>query len=118
MGEQNLATVRRFWNSINARDVDAYLATFAEGAVAFDPVNGPPLRTSEERRAFMEGLLANFPGIEAKIDFATPCGDHVAAKWTVNATTGAGDEVRIEGIDVYRHAADGRIAEMWGYFQM
>ena len=118
MAEQNVATVRRFWDSINARDVDAYLATFAEGAVANDPVNGPPLRSSEERRAFMEGLLGNFPELQAALDFVTPCGDHTAAKWTVDARTGEGDAVRIEGIDVYRHASDGRIAEMWGYFQM
>ena len=118
MGERNLATVRRFWESINARDVDAYLATFADGAVAYDPVSGPPLRTSEERRAFLEGLLASFSQLAASIEFATPCGDQTAAKWTVNATSAAGDAVRIEGIDVYRHAGDGRIAEMWGYFEI
>jgi steroid delta-isomerase len=118
MTEQNLATVRSFWNSINNRDVEGYLGTFTEDGIAYDPVNGPPLRTSAERRAFMEGLLASFSTLQANIDFATPCGDHSAAKWTVDATTTAGDPVRIEGIDVYRHAPDGRIEEMWGYFQM
>ena len=118
MAEQNLATVRRFWKSIGDGDVEAYLATFAEGAVAHDPVNGPALRTRDERRAFIEGLLASFSRIDAKIDFITPCGDYTAAKWTVEATTSAGEPARIEGIDVYRHSPHGLIDEMWGYFQM
>jgi hypothetical protein len=110
--------VRRFWECIGNRDVEGYLATFAEGAIAYDPVNGPPLSSTDDRRAFIEGMLGNFPKIEARIDFLTPCGDHVAAKWTVDAVTNSGDAARIEGIDTYRHAADGRISEMWGYFQI
>ena len=118
MSDANLATVRRFWDALNARDVDAYLATFTEDGVAHDPVTRPPLRTSDERRAFLQGMLDTFSDVSAGIDYLTPCGDSTAVKWTIDATTTGGDPVRIEGIDIYRHAADGRIAEMWGYFQM
>ena len=118
MAEQNIAVVRGFWEAIGNRDVEAYLATFADGAVAHDPVNGPPLATTDERRAFMQGLLSNFSTINPAIDYMTPCGDHTAVKWTVKATTQSGDSVKIEGIDVYRHADDGLISEMWGYFEL
>ena len=118
MSDANLATVRRFWDSIDRGDVDGYLATFTEDAVAYDPANGPPLASEEERRAFMEGLLGGFSRLSAKLDFLTPCGDRSAAKWTVDATTKAGDPVHLEGIDTYLHAADGRIRQMWGYFEM
>ena len=118
MSAQNIATVRRFWDSINSKDVDGYLATFADDAIAFDPADQPPLTTREARKQFMEGLLAGFSDINAQLDFVTPCGDNTAAKWTVTGQATSGEPVRIEGIDVYRHADDGRISEMRGYFQM
>ena len=46
----------------------------------------------------------------------TVCGDHSASKWTVVGTMAEDQDVVITGIDVIRHAADGRIEEMWGYF--
>ena len=118
MSDRNIATVRRFWDSINDRDVEGYLSTFAEDGIAHDPADKPPLRSSEERRSFMEGLLGGFSRLHADLDFVTPCGDSSAVKWTVKATTTSGDDVQLEGIDIYRHAPDGRIREMWGYFQM
>ena len=118
MSEANLATVRRFWDSINNKDVDSYLATFADGAVAYDPVDQPPLKTAEERRDFMQGLLGGFSEIDAHLDFVTPCGNSTAAKWTVKGRTTSGEPVHLEGIDVYDHAPDGRLSEMRGYFQM
>ncbi len=118
MSETNVATVRRFWDSINNKDVEGYLGTFAEDAVAYDPADQPPLKTSDERRQFMQGLLGGFSEIDAKLDFVTPCGTSTAAKWTVTGRTTSGDPVRIEGIDVYEHAPDGRLTEMRGYFQM
>jgi len=71
MSEQNVATVRRFWDSINSKDVEGYLATFADEAVAFDPANQPPLTTREDRKRFMEGLLGGFSQIDARLDFVT-----------------------------------------------
>lgn len=117
MLEQNIATVRRFWDSINNKDVDGYLGTFAEDAIAFDPANQPPLTTREARKQFMEGLLGSFSQIDAELDFVTPCGDSTAAKWTVTGQSTSGEPVRLEGIDVYEHADDGRIGEMRGYSQ-
>ncbi|QTH20718.1 nuclear transport factor 2 family protein [Rhizorhabdus wittichii] len=114
--EKNLVTVRRFWDAIGSGDVDAYLATFAPGAVARDPVNRPPLETDEQRRAYLEGVLGAFSDIRVATDFVTSCGDHTASKWTLTAKGGDGSDVRLEGIDVARHAEDGRIAELWGFF--
>lgn len=118
MSDQNIATVRRFWSSIKNKDVDGYLSTFAEDGIAYDPADKPPLRSTEERRNFMEGLLAAFAELDAKIDFITPCGNCTAAKWTVNGRTPGGEDVHLEGIDIYEHDADGRVKEMRGYFQM
>jgi steroid Delta-isomerase len=118
MSELNLATVWRFWDSINNRDVEAYLATFAEDAVAYDPADKPPLQTDDERRQFMDELLSSFSEIQARIDFITPCGKSSAAKWTVTGRSTSGEAVHIEGIDTYEHTADGRLKEMRGYFKM
>ena len=114
--EKNQATIRRFWKAIASRDVDAYLATFAPGAVARDPVSQPALETVDQRRAYLEGVLAGLAEIETRIDFLTTCGDHSATKWTVLAKAADGSDVRIEGIDTARHDVEGLIAELWGYF--
>jgi ketosteroid isomerase-like protein len=114
--EKNLATIHRFWAAIAAGDVDGYLATFAPGAVARDPVNRPPLETDEQRRGYLEGVLSALSEIKASTDFVTTCGDHTASKWTLTAKAADGSDVRLEGIDVARHDADGKIAELWGFF--
>jgi len=113
---RNLAVVREFWRAIAAMDVDAYLELFADDAVSRDPVNKPAQMTSEERRANIEAVLGGFAGIRAAIEYVTPCGAHTASKWTLVGTTPEKEKVVIEGIDVIRHAEDGRIAEIWGYF--
>ena len=118
MSDSNLATVRRFWDSISNRDVAGYLATFVDDGIAYDPANKPPLRTEAERREFMEGLLSGFSKVNATLDFITPCGNSTAAKWTVSGRSTSGGPIHLEGIDVYEHAPDGRIQEMRGYFQM
>ena len=112
----NEATVKAFWTAMGKRDIEGYLAVFAEGAVAYDPVNKPPARTQAERRAFMQGVFDGFARIDASIDFMTHCGDHTATKWTVLGVTPGGDKVTIEGVDVVRHDDSGKIVELWGYF--
>ena len=115
--EKNKAIIHRFWDAIGARDVDAYLATFAPGAVARDPVSQPPLETEAQRRAYLEGILGGLEDIRVSIDFLTSCGDHTASKWTVKAKPAAdGSDVVLEGIDTARHDADGLIVELYGYF--
>lgn len=112
----NLAVVREFWRAIAARDVDAYLQLFAEGAVSHDPVNKSAQKTDAERRANMTATLGGFKSVTAALEYVTACGDHTANKWKLVGTTPDGSNVVIEGIDVIRHADDGRIAEIWGYF--
>ncbi|WP_265570685.1 nuclear transport factor 2 family protein [Sphingomicrobium nitratireducens] len=114
----NVQTVQAFWRAIAARDVDAYLDTFAADAVAHDPANGPALDSREARREFMENLLAGFDEIETTIDFVTPCGDRLtAAKWTVRGTSQEGQPIHLEGIDTYEHDRDGKLVAMKGYFE-
>ena len=117
MTASNFAAVERFWDSINARDVEGYLATFTETAVAYDPYSAPPLSSESARRAHLSGLLEIFPELEATLDFVCALADRTAVKWRVNARGVDGRAVTLEGIDIYRHAPDGRIAEMWGYFE-
>ncbi|HKR17547.1 nuclear transport factor 2 family protein [Rhizorhapis sp.] len=112
---RNKATIERFWSAVNEGDVDAILATFAEGAIARDPVDKPPLETSEQRRAHFAGVLASFKNLSAVPEFTTVCGDHSATKWTLTGSTQNGTEVAIEGIDVARHDSNGLIVELWGY---
>ena len=113
--EANKATIHRFWAAVGNRDVEGYLSTFAPGAIARDPVNQPPLETTEQRRAYLEGVFAAVSDIAVSIDFLTTCGDHSPAQWSLNGKGADGSAIAMEGIDVARHDADGRIAELWGY---
>lgn len=113
--DRNKATVQRFWSAVNEGDVEAILATFAEGAIARDPVDKPPLETNEQRRAHFGGVLASFSNLSAIPEFTTICGDHSATKWAIKGTTQDGTTVAIEGIDVARHDENGLIVELWGY---
>ena len=115
--EKNIATIRKFWDCVSARDIDAYMTVFTKDAVAHDPINKPTLKTAEERKSYMQGVFDAFATIKVTIDYITPCGDNYTAnKWTVVGTPAGGDPVTIEGIDVARHDEKGLIAEIWGYF--
>lgn len=113
--QKNISVVHDFWNVVSAKDIEGYLDLFTDEAVAYDPVNKPPQRTREQRRANMQGVFDSFGKIEAKVDFVTTCGNRTVNKWTVVGTT-PGGEVTIEGVDVMKHDISGKIDEMWGYF--
>jgi steroid delta-isomerase len=115
MSDQNIEMVQRYWAAINARDVEGYLATFADDAVAHDPVGGAPLCSPEERRKFIQNLFGKFAQLRFTLDFLTAAGDSTAAKWTLSACTAEAALVQMEGIDTYRHGADGRIERLWAY---
>jgi steroid delta-isomerase len=115
MAGVNGEMVARYWAAINARDVEGYLATFADDAIAHDPVGGKPLHTTDERRAFIEKLFAKFARLRFATDFVTAAGDSTAVKWTLAACTAEAVLVQMEGIDIFRHAADGRIERLWAY---
>jgi|GEM_PF-4495894 len=115
MPDRNLATVKRYWDAINAGDAEAYLRTFSDDGVAHDPANKPPLRTAAQRRTFIEGLFDKFPTRRFTIDFVTACGDATAAKWSLAAIGSDGSLVVTQGIDIYHHRHDGLITAMWAY---
>ena len=114
--EKNKAVIAKFWESVQARDIEAYLALFTAQAIAHDPVNKPPLRSSDARRAYMQGVFDSFTTIKASVDYITTCGNRTANKWTVLGTTADGTEVTIDGIDIAKHDDSGLIDEIWGYF--
>ena len=115
VASRNRATVQRFWDAVNSGDVETILATFAEGAVARDPIDKPPLETEEQRREHFAGVLASFKTLLAVPQFVTICGDHSATKWSIEGTGQDGTVVALEGIDVARHDGDGLIVELWGF---
>ncbi len=114
--EVNIGVITKFWESVESKDIDAYLSLFTERAIAHDPVNKPSLRSAEARRNNMQGVFDSFETIKVTVDYITTCGNRTANKWTVIGTTADGSEVTIEGIDIAKHDDNGLIDEMWGYF--
>ena len=57
-----------------------------------------PLVGAEQFRRYAEGLMSLFSAMEVEIDYAIEQGEHVAARWTVRATTEGGRPVTFQGI--------------------
>lgn len=106
-----------YFASIAARDPQRIASNFAEDGVIEDPV-GSPVRHGRDGVAglFASGVAALASHVEIEVLAAFPCGNTIAAHWTMKARGKAGREVKAEGIDVLLVDAQGVIARAEGYW--
>ena len=122
MSEQNKAVAMRFFETWNARDLDAFDEFIAPDAVEHDPQNpfremrgpeGAKRNASMYHAAFSDGRFE----VHEQIAEA----DLVVTRWTAMGTNDGelmgmsptGKSVKIEGIGIDR-IADGKVVESWG----
>lgn len=90
-----IEVVKRHFDAWNRRDVDAIVATFAEGGTYTTPIAGHGL-TGEAVRRFARGIFTTFPDVSFEIvSIGDLGGGLVATQWLGRATnTGplAGDQ--------------------------
>lgn len=101
--------VQRQVNAYNARDVDAFVATYAENAELF---NHPNELISTGRDALLRDyaqLFAQAPNLHAEISEQMTMGDYVIARERV---TGLPDGATIEAVVIYR-VRHGLIDAVW-----
>jgi ketosteroid isomerase-like protein len=107
--------VERYAAAVSARDVDAVVSLFAEGAVQRDPATAPPNVGREAIATFLgNGVGASTATLFEPLAVHT-AGDHVAIDFKVTVTLGTGTMV-IEGIEVFTVDADGLIAGVTAYW--
>ncbi|HEX5369801.1 MAG TPA: ester cyclase [Dehalococcoidia bacterium] len=119
--EANKALVRRYFEIIDAGDVERIDEVLAPDFVSHSPpYPGLPENLDGVRRGWAMSLAA-FTGYSHVIEQQVAEGDRVATLTTASGThtgeyrglAGTGRQVSIQGISIHR-IAGGRIAEHWG----
>ena len=108
--------VRGYFLAIRAMDADAFANAFAENGTTNDPMGAPPIRGRDALREFFQSICKNFESVVLTEDEVFVAGDGAAVKWTGHGTSINGKEVNFEGIDVFEVSEDGKIQNVWAYW--
>jgi steroid delta-isomerase len=108
--------VRAYFLAIRAMDADAFANTFAENGTTCDPMGAPPITGRDALREFFQAICKNFNSVALTEEQVFVAGNGAAVKWTGQGTSINGKEVKFEGIDVFEISEDGKIQNVWAYW--
>lgn len=108
--------VRAYFLAIRAMDAEAFANTFAEDGTTHDPIDAPPITGRESIAEFMASICRNFKSVSLDEESIFVAGNGAAVKWTGKGTSTSGKEIRFEGIDVFEVNAEGKIQNVWAYW--
>jgi len=119
----NTATLRRMYDLINARDIDAFGDCLADDFVEHEELpGGDPTRNGV--KDFFRMQIAAFPDLAMTVQDVIDGGDTVVARVQFTGThqgefmgmPATGRRVDVPLIDIMRFADDGLVREHWGVF--
>lgn len=108
--------VRGYFLAIRAMDAEAFANTFAEDGTTCDPIGAPPITGRDGIRQFFQSICDNFRSVTLDEESIFVAGNGAAVKWIGKGTSTQGKEVKFEGIDVFEVNADGKIQNVWAYW--
>ena len=108
--------VRAYFLAIRAMDAQAFANTFAENGTTCDPMGTPPISGRDGIREFLSSICKNFKSVGLTEESIFVAGNGAAVKWTGKGTSASGKEVKFEGIDVFEINQDGKIQNVWAYW--
>jgi steroid Delta-isomerase len=108
--------VKAYFEAIRAMDQKAWVNTFAEDAVSYDPVGAPPTQGHQKLGEFFQAITAAFKKVGLTEDQVFIAANSAAVKWTGRGTSKQGNEVHFEGIDVFEINEDGKIETLRAYW--
>lgn len=108
--------VKAYFAATRAMDQQAWINTFAEDAVSYDPVGAQPTRGHEKLGEFFQTITAPFKEVGLTAEQVFVAGNSAAVKWTGRGVSKQGRKVRFEGIDVFEVNEDGRIQTLYAYW--
>jgi len=108
--------VRGYFLAIRAMDAEAFANAFAEDGTTCDPMGAPPIVGRDGIREFFNSICKNFKSVGLTEDSVFVAGNGAAVKWTGKGTSTTGREVNFEGIDVFEVNQDGKIQNVWAYW--
>ena len=115
------ATMRRFFEHVNAGDVDGFIGLLADDFVEHEVIEGfPP--TKDGVRQFFTAYIAAFPDLRMEAEDVIASGDKAVARVRITGThqgelmgiPPTGKSIDIQGIDIVRFGGDGKAVEHWG----
>ena len=108
--------VKAYFETIRAMDQRAWVNTFAEDAVTYDPVGAPPTKGHQKLGEFFQTITAAFKEVGLTEDQVFIAGNGAAVKWTGRGVSKQGRTVHFEGIDVFAVNEAGRIQSLHAYW--
>ncbi|HKP45468.1 MAG TPA: nuclear transport factor 2 family protein [Pyrinomonadaceae bacterium] len=109
-------TVKEYFAALRAMDQQAWVNTFAEDGISYDPVGAPPNRGHQKLGEFFQTVMAAFKEVGLTEDQIFIAGNSAAVKWTGKGTSKEGRAVRFEGIDVFTINESGKIQTLYAYW--
>ena len=109
-------TVAAHFAAIRAMDVEAWINSFAEDAISYDPVGAVPTESHKGLRQFYEQISMAFETLGITEDEVFVAGDQAACQWLGTGVGLNGANVSFKGIDVFEINAAGKIQRLWSYW--
>lgn len=109
-------TVKDYFAAIREKNQNAWVNTFAEDAISYDPVGAPPIEGHQRLGEFFQSITAAFNEVGLTEDNVFIAGNQAAVKWTGTGVSKQGNKVRFEGIDVFSVNEAGKIQTLHGYW--
>lgn len=108
--------VKAYFAAIRAMDQQAWVNTFAEDAVSYDPVGAPPIIGHEKLAEFFQQITSAFKEVGLTEDEVFIAGDAAAVRWTGRGVSQGGKKVHFAGIDVFEVNEAGKIQTLHAYW--
>ncbi len=108
--------VRAYFEAIRAMDEQAWVNTFAEDAVSYDPVGAQPTTGHLRLGEFFQTITAPFKEVGLTEDQIFVAGTGAAVKWTGRGVSKQGRKVHFEGIDIFEVNEAGKIQTLYAYW--
>jgi steroid delta-isomerase-like uncharacterized protein len=117
------ATLRRFYDLINAGDVDGFGDLLADDFVEHEETPGLA-PTKHGTKEFFRMYIAAFPNLRFDAEDVLASGDKIVARVRVTGThegefmglPATGKDIAVQAIDIVRFGDDGLAREHWGVF--
>jgi steroid Delta-isomerase len=108
--------VKAYFAALRAMDQQAWINTFDEDAVSYDPVGAPPTRGHQKLGEFFQTITAPFKEVGLTEDDVFVAGNGAAVRWSGRGISKQGRKVHFEGIDVFEVNESGKIQTLHAYW--
>lgn len=108
--------VKAYFAAIRAMDQQAWVNTFAEDAVTYDPVGAPPTQGHQKLGEFFQTITAAFKEVGLTENDIFIAGNGAAVRWSGRGISKQGRKVKFAGIDIFEVNEAGKIQTLHAYW--